>query len=99
MRLRYNFDRVRVDAESIWGENTAIKMTADHFRQLEFIRWIESNIGEMYEPVAGNMLHGIGWYIDAEFSPGRRHERRHYLDIDDGAITEQQVTEFLLRFG
>jgi hypothetical protein len=98
MRIPYNFDAVRINAETVWEDRTAPKMTADHFRQLDLVRWVEKNIGEMYDPVPGEMLHGIGWYIIAEFDPGGRGTM-HYLDVDDGKMTELQMTEFLLRFG
>ena len=98
MRLQYNFDAVRSNADSVWGNNTAAKVSADHFRQLDLIQWIEGNIGEMYEPVPGEMLHGIGWYVIAEYDPDYSGVI-HCLDVDDGALDERQVTEFLLRFG
>ena len=98
MRLRYNFNAVRINAESVWGKRTATQMTAEIFRQLELIQWIEKNIGEMYEPTEGTMLHGIGWYIIAEFDPDYAGTI-HYLDVDDGIMSDLQTTEFLLRFG
>lgn len=98
MRIQYNYNFVRLNAESIWGELTGRKKTAELFRQLDMVQWLEENIGELYEPVPGEMLHGIGWYVITEFEPGGRGTL-HYLDVDDGLLSEHQITEFLLRFG
>lgn len=98
MRLRYNFASIQQDAESRWGDLTGRQMTASLFRELEFIHWIEENIGDMFEPVQGEMIHGYGWYIDAEFGP-KAGETLHCVYIDDDKLTAIQLTEFLLRFG
>lgn len=75
-------------------------LTKEDYMQLPVIKWLIDNVGPLHTSQVGEILHGDGWEIYADWDP-------YWLGVDGAPevcviikepVNEQLITKFWMKF-